>query len=338
MSTLIICPACQTRYEIAAVLPPEGRKVRCSKCSHVWQATSVLPEPEPMVQAPAVPEPTLPPMPPYTPPPPPVPPADARVAAAVNPALRGFAGIARPSPGAAPQAPLPEPVLPELAPEPAAMDAEFDVGDDFEDDLGGFDIDVPAPRPNGPDYGLSAGASQTSGQAFEEFTFGAMSDTATGAQTGDIAVGAPKRKPRSPVTIGWGALALLLAILAGFFVFAQGSVVSMLPGTARLYALVGMPVNTRGLAFEDLHYEWSAADGQTVLKLTGNIANITGSPLTAPAVVIALRDDGGKELAEWTAGLDAPTIAAGERYRFEAEIPSPPETLRSLKVRFAKAE
>jgi hypothetical protein len=289
-----------------------------------------------MVQAPAVAEPHLPPMPPYTPPPP----ADARVAAAVNPAFRGFAGIARPSPGPtpAPQAPLPEPVLPEPPAESAAMDAEFDVGNDFEDDLGGFDLDVPAPRPNGPDFGLSAGASETPAQAFEEFAFDAMSDTATAAGKGDIAVGAPKRKPRSAVTIGWGVLALLVAILGGYFVFAQASVVSMLPGAARLYAMVGMPVNTRGLAFEDLHYEWSAADGQTVLKLTGNIANIAGSPLAAPTVVIALRDEGGTELAEWTANLDAPTIAAGERYRFEAEIPSPPETVRSLKVRFAKAE
>jgi predicted Zn finger-like uncharacterized protein len=336
MSTLIICPACQTRYEIAAVLPPEGRKVRCSKCSHVWQATSVLPEPAPMVPAPAVAEAPLPPMPPYIPPP--APPADGRVAAAVNPAFRGFAGIARPTPVPAPQAPPPEPALPEPPAAPTAMDAEFDVGDDFEDDLGGFDLDAPAPRPNGPDFGLSAGASETPTEAFEEFAFGAMSDTATAPEKGDIAVGAPKRKPRSAVSIGWGVLALLVAILGGFFVFAQGAVVSMLPGAARLYAVVGMPVNTRGLAFEDLHYEWGAADGQTVLKLTGNIANITGSPLAAPAVVIALRDEGGTELAEWTASLDAPTIAAGERYRFEAEIPSPPETLRSLKVRFAKAE
>ena len=41
MATLIICPTCETRYETAAVFPPEGRKVRCSKCGHVWQAKAV---------------------------------------------------------------------------------------------------------------------------------------------------------------------------------------------------------------------------------------------------------------------------------------------------------
>src|SRR5512140_510152 len=41
MATLIICPTCETRYETAAVFPPEGRKVRCSKCGNVWQAKAV---------------------------------------------------------------------------------------------------------------------------------------------------------------------------------------------------------------------------------------------------------------------------------------------------------
>src|SRR3989304_236043 len=45
MATRIICPACGTRYETKAVFPPEGRKVRCSKCTHVWQALPVTAEP-----------------------------------------------------------------------------------------------------------------------------------------------------------------------------------------------------------------------------------------------------------------------------------------------------
>jgi predicted Zn finger-like uncharacterized protein len=49
---IIVCPSCTTRYDIKAVLPPEGRSVRCAKCSTVWRA---LPEgsdesaPEPSV-------------------------------------------------------------------------------------------------------------------------------------------------------------------------------------------------------------------------------------------------------------------------------------------------
>src|SRR5262245_165109 len=87
----IICPACGTRYEIKAVLPPEGRKVRCSKCAHVWQAKplEMTPDAGPaQKRAPAA-------MPPQ-PPPPPRP-------AFGNAGMGGFPGIA-PSP---PTPPLP---------------------------------------------------------------------------------------------------------------------------------------------------------------------------------------------------------------------------------------
>jgi predicted Zn finger-like uncharacterized protein len=35
---IIECPACTTRYDIKADLPPEGRTVRCAKCGTVWRA------------------------------------------------------------------------------------------------------------------------------------------------------------------------------------------------------------------------------------------------------------------------------------------------------------
>jgi predicted Zn finger-like uncharacterized protein len=35
---IIECPACSTRYDIKAMLPPEGRTVRCAKCGTVWRA------------------------------------------------------------------------------------------------------------------------------------------------------------------------------------------------------------------------------------------------------------------------------------------------------------
>ncbi len=51
---IIECPACTTRYDIKAMLPPEGRTVRCAKCGTVWRAKpaaeeefqAVIPEPE----------------------------------------------------------------------------------------------------------------------------------------------------------------------------------------------------------------------------------------------------------------------------------------------------
>jgi predicted Zn finger-like uncharacterized protein len=47
---IIECPECETRYETAANIPPEGRKVRCTKCAHIWHAVAI-PEPDPDSEA-----------------------------------------------------------------------------------------------------------------------------------------------------------------------------------------------------------------------------------------------------------------------------------------------
>ncbi|MCJ7528169.1 MAG: zinc-ribbon domain-containing protein, partial [Methyloceanibacter sp.] len=96
MATLIICPACETRYATQAVFPPDGRKVRCAKCAHVWQALPVTMPPEPVAQMAPPPQPAPAAKPPQAPPPPPKP------AAAVNVGMRGFAGIAPAAPPANP--------------------------------------------------------------------------------------------------------------------------------------------------------------------------------------------------------------------------------------------
>jgi len=35
---ILCCPACRTQFKVdSALLGPDGRKVRCAKCSHVWR-------------------------------------------------------------------------------------------------------------------------------------------------------------------------------------------------------------------------------------------------------------------------------------------------------------
>ena len=47
---ILTCPACGTRYQAdAAKFPPEGRMVRCAKCSHVWHQQGAVAAPEPDV-------------------------------------------------------------------------------------------------------------------------------------------------------------------------------------------------------------------------------------------------------------------------------------------------
>lgn len=45
---ILTCPQCATRYQTdAAQFPAQGRKVRCTKCGHVWHQPPLAPEPEP---------------------------------------------------------------------------------------------------------------------------------------------------------------------------------------------------------------------------------------------------------------------------------------------------
>jgi predicted Zn finger-like uncharacterized protein len=65
---ILTCPACDTRYQAdEAKFPPEGRMVRCAKCSHVWHqpgpagaaepdVAMIAPEPRPETPRQAEPE------------------------------------------------------------------------------------------------------------------------------------------------------------------------------------------------------------------------------------------------------------------------------------------
>jgi len=148
----------------------------------------------------------------------------------------------------------------------------------------------------------------------------------------------PARKKPPVVAIGWAMLALLVAIVVGLFVMAPSTVMSILPCASRLYGLFGMPVGSQGLAFQGVRYGWTSDGGQSVLEVQGDVVNTTGAAMDVPTVVIALRDESGAEISEWTTEVGEPELAAGEHAPFLRQIPSPPSNVRSVKVRFAKAD
>ena len=98
---------------------------------------------------------------------------------------------------------------------------------------------------------------------------------------------------------------------------------------------MGKPASLGGLAIQDVHTAWNVAGGAPVLTVEGTIVNLTPGNLDVPPLVIALEDASGKQISEFTAKL-AP-LAAGAHTPFTAQIPSPPNTVSSLKVHFAKA-
>jgi predicted Zn finger-like uncharacterized protein len=354
MATLI-CPACGTRYEIKAVLPPEGRKVRCSKCAHVWQAKPLeLPQDSVPAQRPVPP--TAPSAMPPQPPPPPRP-------AFGNTGMGGFPGFA-PSPPTPPRfPPTPTPPAPEadLAAQVARINAEAmaeTAPAAPPEKAGGIFARLtrsraPAPPPPPPDLGMgnTPMAHPGIGDASmdEGSPLGGDIPAGMDASFGDAGLSFdpalaeqafPDEKPRkkpSIVTIGWLMLALVVASVIGAFVFAPSAVMSVLPGAQRLYAMFGSRVGSHGLAFEGVRYGWTNDGGQSVLEVQGDVVNLTSSPISVPSVTITLLDESGAEISKWTTEIGEEQLAGGERAPFLRQIPSPPSNVRSVKVHFARA-
>ena len=331
--TVIICPACNTRFETAAVIPPTGRKVRCSKCGNVWQAMAVIEPAKPAVVSAPTP-------PPVQPRPAPMPPRRAQ----------------EPRPEAAPRQPPPEPrpgstglgnamgrfpsqqglapkptngLRPIDRPPPPAKPAEplFSTDDEMQPDM----------RGDGSELTAGMGANSRAGAQAEDlggYNAGALVNPDAGLATNVPIAEGRKRKLPPAVAIGWGVLALLLIMLAAMISLAPKTVVSLLPGSARLYAMMGRPVSSLGLKIDNVRSAWSDTGGQRVLQVDGVIINQSSGEVSVPPVEIALQDKSGKQLSQVTTRVLP--LGAGAKSPFRVEIPGAPETVSSLKVRFAK--
>ena len=354
MATLIICPACETRYETAAVFPPEGRKVRCSKCGNVWQAKAVV-QPEAAATglkvAAKAPGPATP-----LPPPAAAKPKPKPKPATVSTGMGGFAGI-----GTAPKA------TPSLAEKMAAAtvaevqpDADFSADEDLAAQVERMNAEaamaaegvLPDEKPSsGGIFGRLrtkkplAPARPPELTPEPAFTAAPPSEPAfAGVPPGESELAAlaagevpPAEAPSRVVAMGWLALILFVALIVGLLFFAKGTVLSVLPGAQRLYGMFGGGSAASGLTFEGVRYGWSNEGGQTVLEIQGDVVNSSSSPVAVPQVVIALRDEKGNEISEWTTDTGADELAPGEHAAFLRQIPSPPSNVRSVKVRLAKA-
>jgi predicted Zn finger-like uncharacterized protein len=348
MSTLIICPSCGARYETKAVFPPEGRKVRCSKCTHVWQAMPVTagvapvasPQPAPQAMPPQAPVPHQAPPPPF--PQVPIPPRPQPAAAPPRPEY---------SPPPSPQ-PAAEPRPSEWTQTSQQVDAEFEIDEGLAAQVAEINAEAMPPPPPEKRGGIFARLTRKKAPADQVISATDPAHTEAALAEADAAEAAladadlvaeamgEKKPPRppgkrfaaSPLTIGWGTLILVVALLAGMFLFARDTLVSILPGGS------GSTATTQDLAFEDVRYGWTNDGTQPVLEVQGNVRNVGASSVTVPTVIIALRDEQGEEISEFTAELNDTELDAGEEAPFTRQIPSPPSNVRSLKVRFAKAE
>jgi len=138
------------------------------------------------------------------------------------------------------------------------------------------------------------------------------------------------RWPLSRLQTGILALVLVDAILIGW----RRDIVRVLPQTASFYALLGMPVNLRGLVFDGVTATTEQNDGVPILVIEGNVVNAARKMAEVPRIKLIVRNAARQEIYSWTAVPSRTGLPPGEAVAFGARLASPPSDAQDLILRF----
>lgn len=146
---------------------------------------------------------------------------------------------------------------------------------------------------------------------------------------------APKRRLRG-LARKFAAPLAAAGLVAGSMsaIGAREAIVAAAPATAGAYAAIGLPVNLRGLAIENVRARLEESGGKKTLVVEGVLANLRAAETVAPDLRIGLRGADGRELYVWTSRAPKERLASRERIRFAARLAEPPEGAQDALVKF----
>lgn len=159
-----------------------------------------------------------------------------------------------------------------------------------------------------------------------------------------LGVGHGDRFREIPLRLGnkirWLTVPLILASLCAASTAALGArerLVAMAPVLAPVYAAIGLPVNVRGLAIENVSARLADIGDKRFLVVEGSVVNLRATDAASPDLRIALRGADGRELYVWTARAAKARLAKGEQARFAARLEAPPDGVKDAIVKFVAA-
>jgi predicted Zn finger-like uncharacterized protein len=308
---LIVCPNCATSYMIDQVaVGPAGRTVRCARCKTAWLAGGPQAAPDATVSERAV------------------------LAEAVAQSAPAVRAESPPSPAAATTGDSransesiaatetkAAPVEPPREPAPAPVEAQAPEPEPA------IIADAPSLVPPIEQEAAAETAEADSEQSESEAeSFEARRKWLQA------------RRKQSRRSSRWTALILVLLACNVALVGARGEVVRYLPQTASLFAAIGLPVNLRGLKFENVSISKETLDGVDTLIVQGAIVSEAGKAVAVPRLRFAVRNSTGQEVYTWTMAPPRSVLEAGERVEFRSQIPTPPANASDVMVRFFTAQ
>jgi predicted Zn finger-like uncharacterized protein len=297
---LIVCPSCATSYDVElASLQPNGRQVRCVRCRTIWRAApshadKLLAAAEAIGPEPQVAQ------------------APAGAFAEESELQSADEPVADGGAWAVPdELPADGPVAAEMdAGEPvAAVEAPSIAPVDFDEGRPPIEVDHAAEEDAEPLEDIETYAARRNKRGFRRPSW---------------------HWPLSNLQSGILALIITNAILVGW----RNDVVRILPQTASFYAMLGLPVNLRGLAFDGIATTTEQHEGVPILVVEGNVVNNTRKIVDVPRLKFVVRNSANEEVYSWTAVAPRATLPPGEAVAFRSRLASPPTDGRDVLVRF----
>jgi predicted Zn finger-like uncharacterized protein len=132
------------------------------------------------------------------------------------------------------------------------------------------------------------------------------------------------------------AAALLLSV--GLLAATRGLVMAAFPGAGGFYGALGLaPADSfaEGLEIRGVSSTRSWSDGEQILTVAGDLANVAEQPRSLPMVRVVLVDGSDAEVQEVVVLPPGETLPVGETIRFEARISNPSDTAERIKVSLA---
>jgi hypothetical protein len=145
---------------------------------------------------------------------------------------------------------------------------------------------------------------------------------------------ASARKKKTGMKPGLAAIILGLAALLAGLVAWRTQVVRIVPQSASLFSAIGLGVNVRGLAIENVKTMREVEDGVMVLIVEGSVTNVANRIVEVPRLRFALRNPAGLEIYAWTAVAGRTALGTGETASFRTRLASPPADGREVVIRF----
>ena len=340
---ILECPNCDTCYEIPEDLPPEGRKVRCASCQHVWNATN---KNQPKADIPADIF------------------DDGEIVFKNDDEMDAEPPAEPDADAGNSQDSIDDIFAQDTDAGETQKEPDDDAGNsqDSIDDIFSQDIAVEeSPEKSAPEAAPTGAKAETDTAidvSDNDFTESALEEVFTSAmkeadsiaendsveetqeaESTPIVIGKAKKRRRfvpGNIAAGWAALAIILGGVTSYVYYGRIAVVRILPGAAATYERLGLPVNVRGLEFDKIKYSWETSAGRPVLEVYGDIVNVTSEPLKVPTVVFGLRTKEKVEVYQWAADVRSELLPGGQRTAFNAQIPTPPKSIHDVQVRFAK--